>query len=202
MTQQHNPDTIPLADLADSDLVDAMAAGDIEAMEVLYDRYNRAVFSFALKMLGNREQAEELLQEVFVRAWRQARRFSEGRGTYITWLLSITHNMAIDEIRRQNRRPRKAESSDPVLMLANVRDENPSVEDQALLGDLRDVVREAMAQLPDAQRSALEMAYFQGYTQREIAEAQNEPLGTIKTRMRLAMKKLRSLLDTQGLDPT
>lgn len=179
-----------------------MAAGDIEAMEVLYDRYNRAVFSFALKMLGNREQAEELLQEVFVRAWRQARRFSEGRGTYITWLLSITHNMAIDEIRRQNRRPRKAESSDPVLMLANVRDENPSVEDQALLGDLRDVVREAMAQLPDAQRSALEMAYFQGYTQREIAEAQNEPLGTIKTRMRLAMKKLRSLLDTQGLDPT
>lgn len=202
MTQQHNPDHIPLADLPDSDLVDAMAAGDVHAMEVLYDRYNRAVFSFALRMLGNREQAEELLQEVFIRAWRQARRFSERRGTFITWLLSITHNMAIDEIRRQNRRPRKAESADPVLMMANVRDENPSVEEQALLGDLRDVVKEAMARLPEAQRSALELAYFQGYTQREIAEHQDEPLGTIKTRMRLALKKLRTHLETQGLDMT
>lgn len=200
MTRQHNQDSIPLADLPDSDLVDAMAAGDVKAMEVLYDRYNRAVFSFALRMLGNREQAEELLQEVFVRAWRQARRFSEGRGTYITWLLSITHNMAIDEIRRQNRRPRKAESADPVLMLANVRDENPSVEEQALLGDMRDVVTEAMAQLPEAQRSALELAYFRGFTQREIAEHQGQPLGTIKTRMRLAMKKMKELLESQGLD--
>lgn len=200
MTQQPNPNHIPLADLPDSDLVDAMAAGDVHAMEVLYDRYNRAVFSFALRMLGNREQAEELLQEVFMRAWRQARKFSESRGTYITWLLSITHNMAIDEIRRQNRRPRKAESADPVLMLANVRDEKPSVEEQALLGDLRDIVRDAMAQLPDAQRTTLELAYFRGLTQREIAEEQDQPLGTIKTRMRLAMRKLRDILESQGLD--
>lgn len=202
VTQQHNQDAIPLAELPDSDLVDAMAAGDVEAMDVLYDRYNRAVFSFALKMLGNREQAEELLQEVFVRAWRQAHRFSEGRGTYITWLLSITHNMAIDEIRRQNRRPQKAETSDPVLLLDNVRDEALSVEDQALIGDLRETMVTALAQLPDAQRSALELAYFHGLTQREIAEHQCEPLGTIKTRMRLAMKKLRELLETQGLDLT
>jgi RNA polymerase sigma-70 factor (ECF subfamily) len=202
VTQQHNQDHIPLADQPDSDLVDAMAAGDVDAMEVLYDRYNRAVFSFALRMLGNREQAEELLQEVFMRAWRQARKFSEGRGTYITWLLSITHNMAIDEIRRQNRRPRKAESADPVLMLASVRDEKPSVEEQALLGDLRDIMQDAMAQLPNAQRTALELAYFQGMTQREIAEYQDEPLGTIKTRMRLAMRKLREILESQGLDLT
>ena len=200
MTQQHNPDHIPLADLPDSDLVDVMAAGDVEAMEVLYDRYNRAVFSFALRMLGNREQAEELLQEVFIRAWRQARKFSEGRGTYITWLLSITHNMAIDEIRRQNRRPRKADSADPVLLLVRVRDEKPSVEEQALLGDLRESMQAAMARLPEAQRVALELAYFGGMTQREIAEHQGEPLGTIKTRMRLAMRKLREILETQGLD--
>jgi RNA polymerase sigma-70 factor, ECF subfamily len=89
-----------------------------------------------------------------------------------------------------------------VLMMANMRDENPSVEEQALLGDLRDVVRDAMARLPEAQRSALELAYFQGYTQREIAEYQGEPLGTIKTRMRLAMKKLRDHLESQGLDLT
>jgi RNA polymerase sigma-70 factor (ECF subfamily) len=202
VTQQPNPDHIPLADQPDSDLVDAMAAGDVHAMEVLYDRYNRAVFSFALRMLGSRELAEELLQEVFMRAWRQARKFSEGRGTYITWLLSITHNMAIDEIRRQNRRPRKAESTDPVLMLANVRDERPTVEDQALLGDMREIVKDAMAQLPEAQRTALELAYFNGLTQREIAEHQGEPLGTIKTRMRLAMRKLRDILESQGLDLT
>jgi RNA polymerase sigma-70 factor, ECF subfamily len=202
VTRQLNQDHIPLADLPDSDLVDAMAAGNVHAMEILYDRYNRAVFSFALKMLGDREHAEELLQEVFLRAWRQAMRFSEGRGTYITWLLSITHNMAIDEIRRLNRRPRKAESADPVLMLTNLRDEHPSVEEQALLGDMRTVMRDAMAQLPDAQRSALELAYFHGLTQREIADHQNEPLGTIKTRMRLAMRKLREHLESQGLDLT
>lgn len=179
-----------------------MAAGNVHAMEILYDRYNRAVFSFALRILGNREHAEELLQEVFLRAWRQAKKFSEGRGTYITWLLSITHNMAIDEIRRLNRRPRKAETSDPVLLLANVRDENPSVEEQALLGHLRTMMQEAMAQLPAAQRTALELAYFHGLTQREIADYQNEPLGTIKTRMRLAMRKLRDHLESQGLDLT
>jgi RNA polymerase sigma-70 factor, ECF subfamily len=200
--QQEPQDDLPLAELPDSDLVDAMAAGDVNAMEVLYDRYNRAVFSFAYRILGDRERAEDLLQEVFVRAWRNARKFSEGRGSYITWLLSITHNMAIDEIRRQNRRPRKAESADPVLMLTNVQDDTPTVEEQAVLGDLRSVVKNALAALPDAQRTALELAYFQGYTQREIAELQNEPLGTIKTRMRLAIRKLRERLESQGLDLT
>jgi RNA polymerase sigma-70 factor (ECF subfamily) len=202
VTRQHRPDHTPLADLPDSDLVDAMATGDVHALEVLYDRYNRAVFSFALRMLGDREHAEEILQEVFLRAWRQAERFSEGRGTFMTWLLSITHNMAIDEIRRLNRRPRKAESSDPVLMLANVRDENPSVEEQALLGQTRVVVKEAMAHLPEAQRTAIELAYFRGMTQREIAEHLQEPLGTIKTRMRLALRKLREHMEAQGLDLT
>lgn len=202
VTQQDNQEHPSLAELPDSDLVDAMAAGDVHAMEVLYDRYNRAVFSFAYRILGDRERAEELLQEVFIRAWRNARKFSEGRGTYITWLLSITHNMAIDEIRRQNRRPKKADSADPVLMLTNVQDENPTVEEQAILGDLRTVVKNALSQIPEAQRTALELAYFQGYTQREIAELQNEPLGTIKTRMRLAIKKLREHLESQGLDLT
>jgi RNA polymerase sigma-70 factor (ECF subfamily) len=202
VTQQDERTDIPLADLPDSDLVDAMAAGDVHAMEVLYDRYNRPVFSFAFRMLGDREHAEDLLQEVFMRAWRHAKTFSERRGSYITWLLSITHNMAIDEIRRKDRRPRKAESADPVLMLTNVTDTNPTVEEQAILGDMREVVKHALAQLPTAQRTALELAYFQGFTQREIAEIQNEPLGTIKTRMRLAIRKLKDHLETQGLDLT
>lgn len=202
MTEQDNLPSIALAELPDSDLVDAIVAGDLHAMEILYDRYHRAVFSFAYRILGDRERAEELLQEVFVRAWRNARKFSEGKGTYITWLLSITHNMAIDDIRRHNRRPKKAESADPVLMLTNVQDRGPTVEEQAILGNTSAMVREALDQLPEAQRSALELAYFHGLTQKEIAELQNEPLGTIKTRMRLAIKKLREYLEAQGWDLT
>ena len=195
MTQPKQSDVQEVAHLADPELVDLVATGDGRALEVLYDRYSRAVFSFALRMLGERAAAEELVQEVFFRAWQQARRFSEGRGTFITWLLSITHNMAIDEIRRRNRRPQRADSADPVLMLTNVTDENPSVEEQVMIGAIGEHIRKAMATLPEAQRSAIELAYFHGLTQREIAERQGEPLGTIKTRMRLAVRKLREYLD-------
>lgn len=200
MTQQIPSNITELTDLADPELVDLVAAGDARALEVLYDRYSRAVFSFALRILGERTIAEELVQEVFFRAWKQARKFSEGRGTFITWLLSITHNMAIDEIRRRNRRPQRADSADPVLMLTNVRDENPSVEDQAMMGSIREQIALAMAALPETQRSAIELAYFRGLTQREIAELQDEPLGTIKTRMRLAVRKLREHLDDHEVE--
>lgn len=192
--------SVSLTELADPELVDAMAAGDSRAMEVLYDRYSRAVFSFALRLLGDRMIAEELLQEVFFRSWRQARKFSEGKGTFITWLLSITHNMAIDEIRKQNRRPQRADSADPVLFLTNMTDGAASVEDQAVFRTVRDQIGTAMALLPEAQRTTVELAYFGGLTQREIAELQEEPLGTIKTRMRLAIRKLREHLDDQGVE--
>ncbi len=200
MTQQIPSNITELTDLADPELVDLVAAGDARALEVLYDRYSRAVFSFALRILGERTIAEELVQEVFFRAWKQARKFSEGRGTFITLLLSITHNMAIDEIRRRNRRPQRADSADPVLMLTNVRDENPSVEEQAMMGSIREQIALAMAALPETQRSAIELAYFRGLTQREIAELQDEPLGTIKTRMRLAVRKLREHLDDHEVE--
>jgi RNA polymerase sigma-70 factor (ECF subfamily) len=200
VTQENQTETLDVTALADPELVDLVAAGDAQALAVLYDRYSRAVFSFALRMLGDRATAEELVQEVYFRAWQQARKFSEGRGTFITWLLSITHNMAIDEIRRRNRRPQRADSADPVLMLTNVRDDNPGVEDQAMLTAIREQVAVAMAALPEAQRSAIELAYFRGLTQREIAELQGEPLGTIKTRMRLAVRKLREHLDEHEVE--
>ena len=182
-------------EMADPDLVDLVAAGDPRALEVLYDRYARAVFGFALRIVGDRAVAEELVQEAWFRAWKQARRFSESRGSFITWLLSITHNLAIDEIRRRSRRPQSADGEDPSRQLANMRDDTAPVEEQAVLAALREQVANAMATLPDAQRSALELAYFHGLTQREIAELQGEPLGTIKTRMRLALRKLREHLD-------
>lgn len=200
MMQGEKHDAVSLAELGDTELVDAMASGDTRAMEILYDRYSRPVFSFALRMLGDHMLAEELLQEVFLRAWNHGEKFSDRRGTFITWLLSITHNMAIDEIRKQNRRPKRADSADPVLLLDNITDESTSVEDQAVMRTLRDQITTAMALLPEAQRSAVELAYFDGLTQREIAERQGEPLGTVKTRMRLAMRKLREHLDDQGVD--
>lgn len=200
MTVQDTRAPESLAELTDPELVGAMAMGNVHALEILYDRYSRPVFSFALRILEDHAVAEDLLQEVFLRAWRQARKFSEGRGTFITWLLSITHNMAIDEIRRQNRRPKRADSADPVLLLTNMTDEALSVEDQALFGSVRESVAQAMASLPEAQRTAIELAYFRGMTQREIAELQGEPLGTIKTRMRLAIRKLREYLEDQEVD--
>jgi RNA polymerase sigma-70 factor, ECF subfamily len=186
-----------LAGLADAELAEAMAAGNSEALEVLYDRYSRVVLSFATRMLGDRQSGEELLQEVFLRAWQQAHNYSAARGTFVTWLLSITHNMSIDEIRKRKRRPQRADSADPVLLLTNVTDNAPSVEESVELGDLRETMVRAIGTLPEAQRRAIELAYFRGLTQREIAEELHEPLGTIKTRMRLGLRKLRENLETK-----
>lgn len=189
-----------LLDLDDATLATQVAGGSAAALEVLYDRYSRIVLSFATRMLGDRQSGEELLQEVFFRAWQQAHNYSAGRGSFATWLLSITHNMSIDEIRKRRRRPQRAESADPVLMLTNVRDQSPSVEESAELGALRETMARAIRTLPDAQRRAIELAYFRGLTQREIAEELDEPLGTIKTRMRLGMRKLRDYLETYEVE--
>ncbi len=182
-------------ELDDATLVAQVADGSADALEVLYDRYSRIVLSFATRMLGDRQSGEELLQEVFLKAWQQAHNYSADRGSFVTWLLSITHNMSIDEIRKRRRRPQRADSADPVLMLTNVRDESPSVETFAELGALRETMTSAIGTLPIAQRNAIELAYYRGLTQREIAEELGEPLGTIKTRMRLGMRKLREYLE-------
>lgn len=202
MRQKETHANVSIADLEDLELVEAMAKGDTGAMEILYERYSRPVFSFALRMLEDRQQAEELLQEVFFRAWRHGSKFSDRRGTFITWLLSITHNMAIDEIRKQNQRPKRADSDDPVLLLDSLEDGTPPVEDQAVMTTVRDQITDAMESLPEAQRIVIELAYFRGLTQREIADIQKQPLGTIKTRMRLAIGKLRDHLIDQGVDQT
>lgn len=184
----------------DAVLIKEAAAGDTAALETLYDRYSRVVFSFALRIVGDPQIAEEILQEVFFRAWQQGSSFQSSRGSLVTWLLSITHNLAIDEIRKRNRRPQKADSAEPEALLAGVRDESQNVEDEVWLGSLRDSIVEALNQLPQAQREPIELAYFQGLTQREIAEHLDEPLGTIKTRMRLGMLKLREHLSHEVND--
>lgn len=182
-------------ELSDADLIGRAAAGEARALEVLYERYSRVVYSFAVRILRDPQMAEELLQEVFFRAWQQGGSYSASRGTFVTWLLSITHNMAIDEIRKRGRRPQKADSEDPEAVLAAVADRGPAVEDEVWLGALRETINDALDQLPANQREAIELAYFRGLTQREIAEHLGEPLGTIKTRMRLGIRKLRESLE-------
>jgi RNA polymerase sigma-70 factor, ECF subfamily len=186
--------TLNAAASDDSAIVERLVRGDGAALEELYDRYGRAVYSFSLRMLGDVQSAEELTQEVFVKLWRQAQSYQQSRGAFLTWLLSITHNMAIDEIRRRKRRPLVLDGQDedgPLLILPDTRTD---VEHSAWLTTLQSYVRDALAEIPAAQRQAIELAYFGGLTQREIAERLGEPLGTVKTRMRLGMLKLRDLL--------
>lgn len=200
MTTRPTDDLVGHADLTDAELVGQVARGRSDALDVLYERYSRVVLSFAFRMLGERPSAEELVQEVFLRTWRQAENYSQAKGSFVTWLLSITHNMAIDEIRKRNRRPKRATSEDPILMLANVRDTDTPVEDRAVNSSLRTEIAAALLELPGPQRAVIELAYFQGLTQREIAEQVGEPLGTIKTRMRLGIRKLRNLLSEHGVE--
>lgn len=186
----------------DARVVARLAQGEAAALEELYDRYGRAVYSFALRMLGDVHAAEELTQEVFLRLWRQAQSYQQSRGAFLTWLLSITHNMAIDEIRRRKRRPLLVDGSDEDQTLHLVPDSRADVERDAWLGALRAHVRQALADIPAAQRESIELAYYGGLTQREIAERLDVPLGTVKTRMRLGMVKLREhlgpLVDVPG----
>jgi RNA polymerase sigma-70 factor, ECF subfamily len=186
-----------LRDLPDDQLVQRMSQGDVDALDILYDRYARAVFSFAVRIVRDGRIAEEVLQEAFMRSWQQSGRFELNRGNYASWLLSITHNLAIDEVRKSQRRPQKADMVDITDVLRSEVDTSVNIEEAAEATELRGVIRSAMSRLPDAQRRVIELAYFEGLSQREISAFLNEPLGTIKTRMRLGMQKLRDVLSEQ-----
>lgn len=190
-----------LAQETDADLCRMADAGDGRALEELYARYSRIVMSLALRMMADRAVAEDLTQEVFFRAWKQAGAYREGKGSYATWLLRITHNMAIDEIRKRQRRPQRADLEDPVAAVANIVDGERSVEEHAWIGSLREEMVSALGTLPANQRVPIELAYFRGLTQREVAETLDVPLGTIKTRMRLGMRKLREELEGRKVEP-
>jgi RNA polymerase sigma-70 factor, ECF subfamily len=190
-----------LAHETDADLCRLAVSGDGRALEELYERYSRIVMSLALRMMGERGSAEELTQEVFFRAWKQAGAYREDKGSYATWLLSVTHNMAIDELRKRQRRPQRADLEDPVAAVANIVDGERSVEEHAWIGSLREEMASALNLLPVKQRAPIELAYFRGLTQREVAETLDVPLGTIKTRMRLGMRKLREELEARKVEP-
>ena len=187
-------------DLTDEQLMTRAANGDPAALEALYDRYASAVMGLAMKIMADRATAEEIVQETFWRAWRKADSFRAGRGPFPGWLFGIARNLSIDIWRRRQTRPQPAFDGDDEQRIDLVPDPEADVAESAWLAAKHSQVRAAMADLPPAQRQVIELAYFQGLTRQEIAEAIGEPLGTIHTRARLGLQKLRESLQAQGLD--
>ena len=180
------------AGLDDRALVAAVSEGDGRALEVLYQRYGRACYGLARRILADDQFAQDCVQEVFLTVWRDASRFDAGRGGFSTWLLSMTHHKAVDAVRREeNLRKRRTVADD----LERKESDAPPVEDEVWSGMRGDRVRAALLTLPLPQREALTLAYFGGYTQREISGLTATPLGTVKTRMLLGMRRLRGSLD-------
>ncbi|MGH2351555.1 MAG: sigma-70 family RNA polymerase sigma factor [Chloroflexota bacterium] len=177
--------------LDDDTLVRLVVQQDVRALEALYQRYSRPIFSLALKILGDREVVEEVVQEVFLRLWTRAFGYDPQRGKLLSWLLTITHHRAIDELRRRRSQP-EVDGLQEQLAAIEETDADPSKSFAQV--EEREVVQQALAQLPEAQRRPIQLAYYGGLTQVEIAHVLKEPLGTIKTRMRLGMQKLRLLL--------
>jgi RNA polymerase sigma-70 factor (ECF subfamily) len=187
--------------LQDSELIALIAdRRDDGALSALYDRHSRLVYSVALQLLGSQGQVEEVTLDVFTRVWEKASTYDPARARVQTWLVSMARNRAIDLLRRANVRPdSRSVDLDDVAYQLEADDDSP---EQAVVKGLQaGRVRAALAELPDEQQQVILLAYYQGYTQRQIADALALPLGTVKTRVRLAMEKLRALLAEEQTDP-
>ena len=168
--------------------------GDAEAFAVLYDRHGRMAYSLAYRMMGEKQEAEDVVQEAFIKVWRSAGGYRVGRGSVRTWILSIVHNRGIDQIRSHARRGRmqdKVETSAP-------KSEPSEAFAETWKNAQQKQVREALKTLPKEQLKILELAYFSGYTHVEIAESLELPLGTVKGRMRLGLQKIRGFFQARG----
>lgn len=184
---------------SDELLMAAVAAGDAQALEQLYTRYSRVAFGLALRILTSAEPAEDVVQEAFWRVWNRAATFQSGSGQFAPWLFGIVRNLCIDELRRRQSRPsRVAGSTDEQLLLA-LPDTQPSIDVVTWETERRRLITSALDELPPDQRQVIELAYFGGLSQREIADKLNNPLGTVKTRVRLALQKLKGTLQHHGI---
>ncbi len=181
--------------LADEDLISLVGDGDAQAFAALYDRHSRAAYSLAYRMMGERQAAEDLAQDAFLKVWRATASYRAGRGSVRTWILSIVHNRGIDQIRSHASRRRtqdKVEASAPKY-------EPSEAFSETWKNSRRDQANAALKTLPPEQLQILELAYFSGYTHIEIADLLGLPLGTVKGRMRLGLKKLRGHFEARGI---
>jgi RNA polymerase sigma factor (sigma-70 family) len=183
------------AHLSDEAVVALVARSDQSALAELYDRFGRVAYGLALRILRDEKLAEDAVQEGFLAAWRNADRFMPERAKASTWLLTIVHRRAVDLVRRENRRRSE------LLEEATESGRSGSAEDDAWLRFERERVQAALRQLPDQQREALELAYYGGFSQSELAERLGQPVGTIKSRMFAGLARLRELLGEPGTGP-
>ncbi|MDQ2692093.1 MAG: sigma-70 family RNA polymerase sigma factor [Chloroflexota bacterium] len=186
--------------VSDEALAARVARGDNAALESLYDRYAARVLGVTLKVIGDRAVAEDVLQETFWRVWKSAATFQRERGSFASWLFRIARNLAIDAYRRQSVRPQALYSAEEDPVMEATADPSMDVAEQAQSLLVNRQMRVALAALPRAQRQVIEMAYFYGMTRQEIAEATGEALGTVHTRARLALSKLREALDQEEFE--
>jgi RNA polymerase sigma-70 factor (ECF subfamily) len=182
----------PQSDAEDAALVGRVAGGDERAFASLYDRYSSILFGLLIRILHSRAEAEDVLQEVFLQVWRQADSFDASRGRAFTWLVTLARSRAIDRLRALDSRERAARRSAEDAPPPNGGEE--WAEDAAARSERAEVVRGALAELPEEQQQVLLLAYLDGMSQSEIAAAKGQPLGTVKTRTRAGLKKLSELL--------
>ena len=180
--------TVLGSELTDVALIRRVVAGDETALAILYDRYSGVVFSAVRRILDDAAGAEEILQDIFYQLWRTAPSFDSARGSLAGWLLVAARNRAIDRLRRRSRASTEEIDENLVTLPVNL-------ESQLSQNEMMGKVKSILGTLPQAQREALELAYFQGMTHSEIAARTGEPLGTIKTRLRTALSELRRVLN-------
>jgi RNA polymerase sigma-70 factor (ECF subfamily) len=185
--------------IQDAHLIHRITNADSAALSELYDRYSRLIFSIAFHILGDSAVAEEVTQDVFVLVWNKAATFDPEQGKVLTWLTSVTRHRAIDHYRRLKVRPEGHSVGWEECCDENSED-GQSVEPDLITHEQRSMLMKSLAILPPDQREALTLAYFHGLTQQEIAAKLDQPLGTIKTRIRLALQKLRSTMDVALYD--
>ena len=173
----------------DAQLLEGIAHGDEPSLAALYDRYHLLAFSLALRVVNDRGRAEDVVQDAFLSVWRKAGSYVAGRGSVKTWLTSIVRNRAIDLVRAR----RESDGDDEAVLLA-LRDPRPGVVEQVTALLDRQTIRTAIAELAVEQRQAIAMAYFEGLSHTEISDATGLPLGTVKSRIRLGMHRLKGLL--------
>ena len=193
------PGPINASDLDDEGLLAAIQQGDENALAELYDRYGRLAFGLAYRILAERGTAEDVVQEAYLAVWRRSTSFRADRGSARAWLMSIVHNAAIDRRRGRFKREQEAVPIDDLeFKLESEADDAFAVVSEQIEAEQ---IRSALGSLPTEQREAIELAYFGGFTQQEISERTGTPLGTVKSRMRLGLQKLRALLaDSLGTE--
>lgn len=185
----------PAGGASDLDLLERIRSSDASALDALYARYASPVYSLVWKILQNAEESEDVALDVFWQIWRQADRYDPSRGAPPAWIFTVARSRAIDRLRaRQRREDRTISFDDPAAKLDPL-DEEAGPDQVASFRQTRDAVREAMQSLPPAQREAVELAFFKGLTHVEIATKLRQPLGTVKTRIRQGLIRLRRQLD-------